>query len=723
MDMEPVDIFRQEVEELFSQLETALLDLEAAPQDKENIGSAFRALHTIKGSGAMFGFDAVAKFTHHVETVFDRVRNGEVKISPGLIGVTLAAKDHMRLLIEAPETAPPGAGDSILADLARVIAADDKAAAASKAVAVPKRAPLVSAPAAIAAIVEAPLLPPPVAAGYRVRFELPPNAMLIGANPALMIRELLELGKGEVLADVSVVPPLDAMDPERCYLRWDVSLVTDQSVEAIEDVFLFVRDESNLTIEPFGDSSAASVALVEEFPVNESSVGESSVDEAPVEELSVVEKSSVRPVSSSVAAASPQPEIIARRSPSASKAPGEGVVKVNADRINSLMNQVGELVIAQSRLKQIAYSGEELSLLSLRAIAEEMGRLVSELRDATMSIRMAPIGSLFGRFRRVVRDLSRELGKEIQLITHGEETELDKTVVESLNDPLVHLIRNAIDHGVESAVDRLAAGKSSEGVVRLTAAHVGGQVMITISDDGKGMDRVRIRAKAEERGLLTPGVEVPDSELFELIFHPGFSTAACVTNVSGRGVGMDVVKRTIENLRGSIEVSSRPGEGSRITLRMPLTLAIIDGLLVRIGEGRYIVPLSAVDEIIEMTDADKEQSSANSFLFIRGGLIPFLRLRELFSTPGESPPYEKAVIVSSGERRIGLVVDQMLGDHQTVIKSLSRLHADVRCFSGATILGDGRVALILDIAHLIEYGQNRETRLRNAASPDPRAIP
>ncbi|MEI6985666.1 MAG: chemotaxis protein CheA, partial [Rhodospirillaceae bacterium] len=394
------------------------------------------------------------------------------------------------------------------------------------------------------------------------------------------------------------------------------------------------------------------------------------------------------------------------------KAQPAGVVKVNADRIDSLMNQVGELVIAQSRLKQLAHSGEGLSLLALRAIAEEMERLVTELRDTTMGIRMVQIGSLFTRFRRMVRDISRELGKDVQLVTQGEETELDKTVVESLNDPLIHLIRNAVDHGVECAAERLAAGKSAEGTVLLTAAHVGGQVLITVSDDGRGLDRLLIKTKAMERGLITAGADPADAELFDLIFHPGFSTASSVTSVSGRGVGLDVVKKTIDGLRGTIDVSSWPGAGSRMTLRLPLTLAIIDGLMVRIGDGRYIIPLTAVDEIVELEEADNGQSEGNHFLFIRDKLVPFLRLRDLFSLSGELPPYEKVVIVSAGERRVGLVVDQMMGDHQTVIKSLSRMHADIKCFSGATILGDGRVALILDVINLIDFGQSREERLR-----------
>ncbi|MBF0426931.1 MAG: chemotaxis protein CheA, partial [Magnetococcales bacterium] len=317
-------------------------------------------------------------------------------------------------------------------------------------------------------------------------------------------------------------------------------------------------------------------------------------------------------------------------------------------------------------------------------------------------------------FRRLVRDLARDLDKKVDLVTLGEETELDKSVVESLADPLVHLIRNAIDHGIEPIAERIAAGKPEQGTLTLAADHLGGQVLITIADDGRGLDRERIRAKAEERGLLTPGADLAESELLGMIFQPGFSTATSVTDVSGRGVGLDVVRRGIDTLRGTVDVCSTPGEGSDIILRLPLTLAIIDGLLVRVGQGRYIVPLLAVDAIVELDRQGAEAAGSNHFLFIREELVPYLSLHALFSVTDSPSPYAKVVVVLQNERRVGLVVDQILGDHQTVIKSLSPLHADVACFSGATILGDGHVALILDITHLLDLGQRHEEKHRRA---------
>jgi two-component system, chemotaxis family, sensor kinase CheA len=387
-------------------------------------------------------------------------------------------------------------------------------------------------------------------------------------------------------------------------------------------------------------------------------------------------------------------------------------IRVPAERLDELMDRVGQLVIAQSRLKEIAAASNDAAM---KSVTEDIERLSLELRDTTMGVRMLPIGQLFSRFRRLIHDLGRDHGKRIELVTSGEETEVDKTVIERLNDPLIHLIRNAVDHGIEDPESRAAAGKPPMGRITLAATHVAAGVIISVSDDGRGLDRERIRARAEENGLWAAGARLTDNELFQAIFQPGFSTAREVTSLSGRGVGMDVVKRTIDALRGTIDVASTAGRGSEITLRLPLTLAIIDGLLVRVGRGRYVIPLSAVEECVELSMEEDARSRGRNFLNIRGDLVPFLRLRELFNAATPADRYQKVVIVSAGELRVGLVVDQVIGDHQTVIKALSKLHANIGIFSGATILGDGTVALILDIAHLVEQGQRHEERLQVAS--------
>lgn len=391
---------------------------------------------------------------------------------------------------------------------------------------------------------------------------------------------------------------------------------------------------------------------------------------------------------------------------------GIATVRVQAERLDELMDRVGELVIAQARLSQLAASGSDLSI---KMIAEEIERLAASLRDTTMSARMVPIGSLFGRFRRLVHDLSRDLSKPVELVTVGEDTELDKTMIECLADPLVHLIRNAIDHGIEDAASRAAAGKTAQGRIELHAIHSGAQVLVTVKDNGGGLNTVRIRAKAEEQGLIAPGAALSDHEIHQFLFHPGFSTAQTISALSGRGVGMDVVKRTIENMRGSIDLATRPGQGTTVTLRLPLTLAIIEGLLIGVGEGRYIIPLSAVEECVELT-AEDERSRGRNFLNVRGNLVPFLRLREILTVPGAPDQHQKTIIISTGETRVGLVADQIIGNHQTVIKSLSKLHSDVTIFSGATILGDGTAALILDVAQLVALAQSQtEKHISEAA--------
>jgi two-component system chemotaxis sensor kinase CheA len=683
---DPVATFRAEAQDLLEQLEGALLDLEERPDDRDLIDSAFRALHTLKGSGAMFGFDSLAAFTHHVENAFDQVRKGQLVVSGDLVGIVLASRDHMRSLIEAPDAADATTGALLLGRLATLV-----------------NAPAAAPPAATAAD-EAP--PGPVT--WRIRFRLPADAMAMGSNPLMMLDELRSLGACDVVALTDAVPDIDTLDPTQCHLAWDVVLTTEAPRSAIDDVFLFVIDDMELQVDKV---ECDTPPLLGEILVERGDAAADAIDTAlsSQERLGelLVKSAGVSPDQVSSALSEQRHLREAEAAKNAAKAADS--IRVPAERLDDLMDRVGELVIAQARLRQLVMGSDNGPL---KSVAEEIERLAAELRDTTMGIRTLPIGSLFGRYRRLVRDLSRDLGKEIGLTCVGEETELDKTVIERLNDPLVHLIRNCVDHGLETREGRVAAGKPEQGRVHLSAVHSGAEVLISIKDDGRGLDKARIRAKAEEQGLVPPGTKLADSEIYQLIFHPGFSTAREVTSVSGRGVGMDVVKRTVEGLRGAVEIDSTPGKGTEVTLRLPLTLAIIDGLLVRVGRGRYVIPLGAVEECVELPTDEESRSRGRSFLNIRGDLVPFLRLREMFSSSVAADPYQKVVIVSTGEQRVGLVVDQVIGDHQTVIKSLSKLHADVDSFSGATILGDGTVALIFDVGHLVEFGQARENQLK-----------
>lgn len=659
--LDPIQVFRTEATELFEQIESGLLDLLHDLSDQGQIDAVFRGLHTLKGSGAMFGFEALAAFTHHCETAFDRVRKGEVPATSELIAAVLEAQDHMRRLVDNPATAFPETGDRLLAKLEAAVGSN---AARSQTITAAPVSTKTDAPST---------------ATWQIDFSLPANAMANGTNPLGLLDEMAELGECTISVNTASIPPLDAIDPANLYLSWSVLLTTDQPRSAIDDVFIFVMDDMDIEVKKISPDAKGSTEIVP--------------PPAPVEEA-------------------------AKATPAAAQANGEGKqsksaenVRVPAERLDELMDRVGELVIAQSRLSQLANTSVDIQL---RSVSEDVERLSGELRDTMMVLRMVPIAQLFSRFRRLTHDLARETGKQIELVTEGESTEVDKAVIERLADPLVHLVRNSCDHGLETPEERIAAGKKPAGQVTLVARQTGGDVTITIRDDGRGINRQRVRAKAESSGLIAAGATLTDQELLQLIFEPGFSTAAQVTNLSGRGVGMDVVKKTIEALRGSINVTSAPGAGSEITLAIPLTLAIIDGLLVRVGTGCYVIPLSAVEECLELSPENDVKSRGRSFISLRESLVPFIRLRELFHTGTKPDQFQKVVVISTGSERVGLVVDQIIGDHQTVIKAMSKLHHDVATFSGATILGDGSVALILDVGHLVTAGQQQEAQMRIA---------
>lgn len=659
--LDPIQVFRTEAAELFEQIENGLLDLLHDLSNQGQIDAVFRGLHTLKGSGAMFGFEALAAFTHHCETAFDRVRKGEVPASSELIAAVLEAQDHMRCLVDNPARALPETGDRLLAKLQAAVGTNETANV--------HHLPVAASPKAEA----------PSVTTWQIDFSLPANSMANGTNPLGLLNELADLGDCVIAANTSAIPALDHIDPTSLYVSWSVTLTTDQPRSAIDDVFIFVMDDMAIEVKKLSAEQSESAEIVPPL--------------APVEE-----------------AAKANPAAVQAQTDSKQNKGAENV-RVPAERLDELMDRVGELVIAQSRLSQLANSSVDIQL---RSVSEDVERLSGELRDTMMVLRMVPIAQLFSRFRRLTHDLARETGKQIELVTEGETTEVDKVVIERLADPLVHLVRNSCDHGLETPEERIAAGKNPAGQVTLVARQTGGDVTITIRDDGRGIDRQRVRAKAESSGLIAPGATLTDQELLQLIFEPGFSTAAQVTNLSGRGVGMDVVKKTIEALRGTINVTSNPGMGSEITLAIPLTLAIIDGLLVRVGTGCYVIPLSAVEECLELSQEHDVQSRGRSFISLRESLVPFIRLRELFQTGTKPDQFQKVVVISTGSERVGLVVDQIIGDHQTVIKAMSRLHHDVATFSGATILGDGSVALILDVSHLVISGQQQEAQMRIA---------
>jgi len=647
--------FLEEARERLEEIEEVLLELEGNPSDNEAINRLFRAFHTIKGSGAMFGFDQLADFTHHVETLLNQIRDGIVQIDGDTISLFLESRDLITCMLEQT------------VDEARVEALSSKVKKCMHG-----QAENSSAPEGQSEDNSAPQMK-----SWLIQFKPDVDLFAAGMNPICLLDELREMGDCRVQCITDHVPALDDLDPEQCHLKWEIRLKTEASEQDIRDVFIFVETGADLSVEL--DPQEETVAGDEESSAGTTVEAERDADGA---------------------------SALARKRPSSDQT----TIKVTSDRLDKLVNLVGELVINRARLGQISAKYDDPDLDN---VAESMERLVDDLRDSVLGIRMTPIGSTFTRFRRLVRDLSNELGKEVEFVTEGGETELDKTVLDKLTDPLLHLLRNSLDHGIESAETRQAAGKPESGTIKLTATHEGGSVQIVLHDDGKGLHRDTILKKAIERGIASPNADPTDQEVFSYIFAPGFSTAATVSSVSGRGVGMDVVKRTLESLRGSISIQSEYGKGTTCTLTLPMTLAIIEGLLVEVDASTYILPMASVRENVELSVADKANTKVRGTVEVRGDLIPFTRLRSVFNVSGEPPSYETVVITHSDNGRIGFAVDRVLGNHQTVIQPLGKFYHDLQIASGSTILGDGRVALILDPNGVERYAYQKFEHIDN----------
>lgn len=666
----PNHTFLQEADDLLAQIEAITLELRPGEVPGEAINHLFRAFHTIKGSGAMFGFEQVAAFTHHVETVLDQVRSGALAISEELLNLVLASKDQIKALLDAArrdETLPAVNGEKLVVALNSLVAGNSSRQA-------------ITAFPSVSTVAEDRRLKT-----FRIRFAPPRGLMTSGTSPLLLLNELRALGECCVKADTRAVPNLNLLEPELLYLAWEIELHSSCDMNAIKDVFIFVQEESQISIEEVGSSPGTLPSVTPE-----ASGASITLPAAPL-------------LASKPAEPQPEKRLSTKQTASTSTA----TVRVSSERLDRLVALVGEMVMNQSRLTQVAASAGDTSL---SAPVEELERLVSELRDTVLGIRMMPIGTTFSRYKRLVHDLSAELGKEIQLVTEGAETELDKTVLDQLADPLVHLIRNSIDHGIETTAERQAAGKTAQGTIRLSAAHIGSNVVISIQDDGRGLDVEIIRAKAIEKHLISSDAKLSREEILNLIFLPGFSTAKKVTSVSGRGVGMDVVRRQIDALRGSIQLSSEKDAGTTVALTLPLTLAIIDGLLVQVADIQFIIPMSAVAENVELPRIDRGRNNGRNLISVRGELVSYLSLRENFGLEGTAPDPEKVVIVRQGADRVGLVVDRVLGSHQTVIQTLGRFYRNIEVLSGATIMGDGRVALILDIAGLLRWSSQPDNK-------------
>ena len=653
--------FIAEANEQVAAFEQLMLELEDAPGDHDLLGALFRCAHTVKGSAGMFGLDRVVAFTHHVESLLDRLREGQLVLTPDLSTLLLESNDEIRHLVAqaaAPDTeADLQAREQLVARLQSALG-DDKGK---------PEAPASAAAAAPAESAE-------TLRRWQLAVRFGEDTFRNGMDPLSILNYLGGLGRLHSLVfDRGAVPGLEVLEPETCHLGYEFELETTASRERIERAFDFVREDCLLRLdECAGAAPPAAEPGDAETPA---------ATAAPADE----------PARSSAA----RPRDTASGGTGGGAGDDGGYIRVHATRLDEVITLLGELVIAGAGASQLARQTRHRGLIEAN---QQITRLIEGIRNSTLKLRMVPIGATFSRFRRVVRDTAAELGKEVTLDIVGGDTELDKAVVERITDPLMHLVRNALDHGLETPEQRQAAGKPASGRLTLHACHESGSVLIRIVDDGRGIPRDKVLERAWRRGLLVEGVVPPDEEIYKLIFEPGFSTAEKVTNLSGRGVGMDVVRRNIEALRGSVAIDSVEGQGSTIEIRLPLTLAIIDGFLVGVGHSRFIFPLDAVVEVIASRPGTLVlDAHGRGCIELRGRLLPVIDLRTLYALDAPPAATHSIVVARIGTRRFGVLVDSLQGQHQTVIKPLGRLLSSLRGISGSSILGTGEVALIFDV--------------------------
>lgn len=660
--------FLTECTELLAEMEERLVDLTPETADAEKLNAIFRCAHSIKGGSGAFGLDYITSFTHVLEALLDAMREGKVAPTNEAVDTLLKSVDVVtQMVTTAKEGAVPsaGLGDDILAKLQAL--AGDK----------PQQAAKPSGNLAAAALGAGVL-------HWQINFAPHEKIFSSGNEPLLVLRELSRLGEATVTAYTHSVPPLDQLDPGLCFMGWSVHLATDKPESAIREVFEFVESHCDLVLQRM------------EQPKEE---------EPPV----ALRKVDDKPKSVKLAAANDEPA--ARNAVATS-------IRVDLEKVDRLVNMVGELVITEAMIRAQVRDLSPEAFAGLMRGVDELSQHTRELQEAVMSVRMQPVKSIFSRMPRIVRDLSAQLGKDIVLEMHGENTEVDKTVIEQLGDPLTHMIRNSADHGIEKPDIRVAGGKPAQGTISLSAYHQGGRIVIEIRDDGAGINRSKVLAKAREKGLIPPDAALSDEECDNLIFLAGFSTADVVSNVSGRGVGMDVVRRNIENLEGNVRVKTEPGKGSVFTVSLPLTLAILDGMIVRVGEENYIIPITSIIETLRPKGEEvRHVEGSSDVINVRGEFVPIIYLHEIFHVHSAETDPAKAliVLVESGRDKMGVMVDELIGQQQVVIKSLEANTDPVRGVSGATILGDGRVSLILEISQLKLLGQGTAAKQARAA--------
>lgn len=704
-----LEIFYAESDELLEAMDSALLRMEDGEYDSEILNEIFRSAHTIKGSAGIFGLDHIVEFTHVVENILDRARDDEIRIESELLNIIFKCRDHMSVLVHA--SSDEFAEDDAMQEAGRLLLESLK--------------PWAQAAEPESSSDDPNSTPATQAGNWHISLRLTPECLRNGMDPNSFVSFLGSIGTVvyiETLMDA--LPEFDNFDPEVLYLAYEIALDADVDRDAIENAFAFVQEDSQIRILPPDSVVDEYVALIEALPESNERIGEILIRCGAISEQTLQQALATqlgekvahgkarqigelledeKGVSNKVVQAAVDKQRSSEIKKPASTAPQ--LIRVDAERLDHLINLIGELVINRQRVDLLAaHTGNE----SLIEAVNSLGGFTELLRDAALNLRMVPIGSTFQRFKRIVRDTAQELGKNIQLVIEGAETELDRLMVEKLTDPLTHIVRNAMDHGIEPLEVRRENNKPEAGTLKLAAFHDAGNIVIEISDDGGGIVPEKIRAKAVEKGVIDEDTHLPEQDILQLVFHPGFSTAENVTNLSGRGVGMDVVKRNVEALQGHIEIHSVVGEGTTFRIRLPLTLAIIDGFHVSTGQTQFIVPQAAV---IECTDlASHIDKNGRNCINLRGDMIPYVALREIFQLPDKEPDIEEKskertdnlLVVQVGEDRAGILVDHLHGEVQTVVKPMGPIFKPLKGVGGSSLLGNGDIAFILDITQLIE---------------------
>lgn len=674
--------FIEEASELISDLEKALLKLENNPDDKETIGNVFRVMHTLKGNSSMFGFDKIGEFTHHLETIYDHVRQGKMTLSKEVFNVTLISVDHISELLKDSELSISKNKKIHLNLLTRINAIINNVETEAYVSTNPEENDSFG-------FFEEP-------ATYHIFFKPKEYIFNNGTNPLYLIDELYSLGQCIVFPNLKNIPDFSEINPLYCYTSWDLILTTYKELNAIHDVFIFVENDCELMITKLADRNLLNeesyIDKLKEIVSSGKNLNLLNIQSiiTPIEEVSTYKNIIHENKSDIKSIANPVKE---------NKESTISSIRVSSAKIDEMMNLVSELVTTQARLSLVVESHQSPELA---AIAENMQKLSRQLRDTAFSISLIQIQNLITRFQRLVRDLSQELNKEIDFITEGAETELDKTIIENLTDPIMHILRNSLDHGIEDADTRIKKGKPVKGKILLSAFYSGVYVYIQISDDGAGIDSEKIKNKAISKGIISHDSNLSKKELLDLVFLPGFSTAAVVTDVSGRGVGMDVVRRKINEIRGEVEIDSEINKGTTITIKLPLTLSIIDGLLVKVDDTNFILQLAVVEKIYAISHKEIEKANRN-IIVLDGENIPFYYLREEFALGGVIEEVEQIIVVRYLDNKVGLIIDKVVGEYQAVIKPLGKHYKKMEMISGASILGDGTIALVIDTNKIIKH--------------------